>query len=213
MWATVLLPRLSPLDGFWQDLRGLIVRSVLWVVPCAIYLRSQHGRWALRPLRLNLPPTVSHWVAALGLITATSLAVSIDVARKSQSDLASVWGRLVHELSFAFPATPLFEELVFRGVILSELVVLFGMASSQSALAVVRARFWLANLVSSLVFTGLHWPWWIYTEGIDSPEMWMKSAGVFLLSMVLGVLFVRGQSLWPCVLLHWLNNELSRLLV
>lgn len=179
VWATIVLPRLSPLEGFWQDLRGVLVRVVLWVIPCAIYLHSQHGRRALSPLRLNLPPTVSHWVAALGLITATSLAVSIDVARKSRSDIASVWGQLLRELSFAFPATPLFEELVFRGVILSELLVLFGVVSSQSALAVVRARFWLANLLSSLVFTGLHWPWWIYTDGIASPEMWMKSAGVF----------------------------------
>src|SRR5690606_9388160 len=144
------------------------VRVVLWVIPCAIYLRWQHGRRALSPLRLNLPPTSSHWFAALGLITATSLAVSIDVARKSQSDVISVWGRLIHEVSFAFPATALFEELVFRGVILSELLALLGVASSQSALAVVRARFWLSNLLSSLVFTGLHWPWWIYTDGICS---------------------------------------------
>lgn len=71
-------------------------------------------------------------------------------------------------------------------------------------------RAWFANLGASLVFVGMHWPWWIYVEGL-SFGIFVKSLPVFLLSLVLGVVFTRGRSLWPCVLLHWLNNSLAGL--
>jgi membrane protease YdiL (CAAX protease family) len=138
----------------------------------------------------------------------------------------------------------LLEELVFRGVILAELLNLavaeqgrVGAATPNAAASAgnvvsapeersatplnatpgvpeperLRLSFWMANLSTSLAFVGLHWPWWIFTEGLSFVVL-ARSAGVFALSSVLGMLLVRSRSIWPCVFVHWLNNALVSLL-
>lgn len=210
LWATLLLPRLSPVDGIAQHVRSVGVRLLLWVLPSAVYLWHQYGKRALDPLQLGPPPSARHWAVSAALTVAASLAVSVDVARKLGVAPVTVWHRLVANYEFHFPTAPLFEELIFRGVIFSELITLLGVRSwTDSASLPARGRFWLANVMASVVFTGLHWPWWVYTHGLGDPRVYVQSAGVFLISIVLGILFVRGRSVWPCVVLHWLNNELS----
>ena len=106
---------------------------------------------------------------------------------------------------------------MFRGVVFSGLLEVFMYAAlgqyegdtQRRALLTWRAA-WSANLLATIVFVGAHWPYWIYTDGLGS-TLAMRSIPVFLLSLVLGMLFARGRSLWPCVLLHWINNELSAL--
>lgn len=214
LWSTVVLPRLQPVDGLAYSVRSVGVRLALWVLPCGIYLWSQHRSRALVPLQLGPPPTFRHLLVSFGMILAASLAVSIDVARKLDLSPLQVWVRLVTEFELRFPTAPFFEELTFRGVILSDLVrVLSAPAGGKggSEDLPIQPRFWLGNLAASAVFTGLHWPWWVYTNGLAAPIFWQQTAGVFFISLVLGMLFVRSRSLWPCVVLHWVNNELSGL--
>lgn len=214
IWATLVLPQLEPSQGIAYHVRSLGVRLLLWVAPCAVYLWSQYGRDALRPLQLGLPPTARHWAWSAGVTFAATLAITLNVARELGTNPIAVWKHLLQNYSFEFPATPLFEELVFRGVVFASLleVALTAVALSQyddrarSALSRWRAA-WAANLLATVVFVGAHWPYWIYTEGLST--LLMKSLPVCLLSLVLGMLFARGRSIWPCVLLHWANNELS----
>ena len=212
VWATLVLPRLGPAEGPEYFLRSVAIRSLLWVLPSAVYLRIRYGQVFYRPLRLGLPPTLRHWILSLGLIAAASVAVSLDVARKLAIPLGEVWLRLVDSFEWTVLMAPLFEEMVFRGVILGELVLLLRVGSWRDLATLEgRARFWLANILASLVFTGLHWPWWIYSLGLTSTRFWMNTVGVFALSVVLGLLFVQGRSIWPCVILHGLNNALTAL--
>ncbi len=211
IWATVVMPQLPPASGAAYHVRAIGVRLLLWVVPSLYYLQRRYGWRIHRPLQLGPPPTPRHWAIALALTALASVAVSFDVARQLQLTMAEVWLRqLSGEVSF--PTAPLLEEFVFRGVVLSELLILLGVDSwEESASLAGRGRFWLANLLASTVFTGLHWPWWIYQLGLADSQFWMNTAGVFSISIVLGLLFVRGRSLWPCVVLHWINNELTGL--
>ena len=215
-WATLVLPRLEPTQGLEYHLRSFGVRVVLWVLPCAVFLWSQYGRNSLRPLQLGLPPTWRHWAWSLGVTAAATLAISLNVARELSITPGSVWERLLRNYSFEFPSTPLFEELVFRGVVLAGLLditlmsVLLEQGASGPPTPLSRWRAaWGANVLATVVFVGAHWPYWIYTEGLD--KLAVKSLPVLLLSLVLGMLFARGRSIWPCVLLHWANNELSAL--
>jgi membrane protease YdiL (CAAX protease family) len=215
-WATLVLPRLEPTQGLEYHLRSFGVRLVLWVLPCAVFLWTQYGRNSLRPLQLGLPPTWRHWAWSLGVTAAATLAISLNVARELGLTPGSVWERLIRNYSFEFPSTPLFEELVFRGVVLAGLLditltsVLLEQGASGFPTPLSRWRAaWGANVLATLVFVGAHWPYWIYTEGLE--KLAVKSLPVLLLSLVLGMLFARGRSLWPCVLLHWANNELSAL--
>lgn len=215
-WATLVLPRLEPTQGLEYHLRSFGVRLLLWVIPCAVFLWTQYGRNSLRPLQLGLPPTWRHWAWSLGVTAAATLAISLNVARELAITPGSVWERLAHNYSFEFPSTPLFEELVFRGVVLAGLLdvtltsVLLEQGASGAPTPLSRWRAaWGANVLATVVFVGAHWPYWIYSEGLD--KLAVKSLPVLLLSLVLGMLFARGRSLWPCVLLHWANNELSAL--
>lgn len=214
-WATLVLPRLEPTQGLEYHVRSFGVRLLLWVLPCAIFLWTQYGRNSLRQLQLGAPPTWRHWAWSLGVTLAATLAISLNVARELETTPAVVWERLLRNYTFEFPSTPLFEELVFRGVVLASLLeialspAMQGNASTPpSPLSRWRAA-WGANVLATVVFVGAHWPYWIYTEGFE--KLAMKSLPVLLLSLVLGMLFARGRSLWPCVLLHWVNNELSAL--
>jgi membrane protease YdiL (CAAX protease family) len=209
VWSTGVLPTLPPLQGAAAELRAIAVRVILWIVPSGVYLWWRYRQRAADGLRLNLPPSSRHWVIAVGLTAMASFAVSIDVARKLSLSPAQVWLRLLENRSFEFPTAPVFEELIFRGVILAELLTLLAVPTVLDRHDLQsRQRAWIANLTASVVFVGLHWPWWIYTMGF-STEFWTNSLGVLLISLILGMLFFRARSLWPCIVLHWLNNSLS----
>lgn len=216
-WTTLVLPHVEPAVGAWGEVRGLFVRTLLWFLPCGIYLWSQHGRFWWHPLRLRLPPNKPRWAVAV-VITAMAVgAVSLNVARELQVTPIEVWRRLFTVHSFAFPDAPLFEELVFRGVVFSELLWLLAAqadlaqgSDADRGLRVWRAA-WSANVAATIVFVGIHWPYWIYADGLGAGLL-LKSLPIALLSLVLGMLFARSSSIWPCVAVHWFNNELSALL-
>lgn len=211
IWSTGILPRLPTTVGAVHLAQSVGVRLLFWILPCAVYLARVRRHDLLAGLGLGRPPSASGVVAASVLAVVAALAVSVDVARKLGLGLGEVWWRLVATQTFEGPETPLFEELVFRGVVFSELLRLSVLSSAEEPLPLRERiqRAWLANLAASLVFVGMHWPWWIFTEGLSTLPM--RSLPVFLLSLVLGVVFARGKSLWPCVWLHWINNSLSQL--
>lgn len=212
IWSTMVLPHLSPKSGWVQTAQSAAIRAALWVLPSGVYLWRHKGARAWDGLGLSLPPGWQSGLAATSLVMIASLAISIDVASKLEVSVLRVWPLLWERKTFEGFQTPFFEELVFRGVIFSELLALSGL-SQQASLLPLRKRIeraWLANLGASVVFVGMHWPWWIFTEGLGL-SLLIKSLPVFLLSLVLGVVFLRGKSLWPCVLLHWLNNSLAQL--
>jgi membrane protease YdiL (CAAX protease family) len=211
VWSTIVLPRLPGAQGGEHVFQAVSIRLLLWVLPAGIYLWSQDGQRLFERLWLGPPPTLRNGFNAVGISALASLAVSLDVARKLDRTPGEVWRELVATLAWELPVAPFFEELIFRGVILAQLLLVLGaMQGDHPASTAERLRVWLANLTASMIFTGLHWPWWIYSGGWG-PEFWTQSAGVFLISLVLGMVFVGGRSIWPCVVLHWLNNELSRL--
>jgi len=187
------------------------VRLALWGVPCGIYLWLVRGKEALTGLQLGLPPSRSHWYIAFVIVALASFAVSLDVARKLAVPPSEIWILFFGRVFAAFPTGELLEELTFRSVLLSEMLALWATDSSEGTTPALQRRLaWQANIAASLVFMGLHWPWWILTMGLGEKFL-LNSAGVFLISLVLGVLFIRARSVWPCVLLHVVNNTLSSL--
>ncbi len=75
---------------------------------------------------------------------------------------------------------PVLEELVYRGLLQTGLVSATGW----------RLR-WPAILVTSLIFTVVH-----------GTVVWQALPGLFVLSLILGWLYERTGSLWPCVTTH-----------
>jgi membrane protease YdiL (CAAX protease family) len=211
VWATLLLPALPPIEQPLHTLRSIAVRVVFWLMPCYVYARALHLPLTWRPWYFGLPPSPKHYALALATTLAAGLAVSLDVARKLGLAPIAVWERVLTGNTIGPPIGEFFEEFVFRGILLGEFLVVFGAAGiTANTPPSNRVRFWVANVAASLVFMGLHWPWWIYTDGLGVAFA-TRSVGVFLISLVLGMLLVQCRSLWPCVALHWLNNALSGL--
>ena len=208
VWAAVVLPEVPPLSPAMRDLVGVGVRALCWLVPAAIYLVPRYGRGTLGRLRLNPPPSSQHLLWAALLVGGWSSVLAIERAAELAIPLTDLLRRVPRSLA-PFDA-PLFEELVFRGVIFSELLQRVSDKTLRRQLSPLQARlrFWSANALASAIFVVLHWPWWLRNGGFSEALLW-QSLPIFGLSLVLGFTFERTRSLWPCVLLHWINNTLA----
>jgi len=82
----------------------------------------------------------------------------------------------------AVVAAPLFEELIFRGLI-------------QNGIVRATHRPWLGVLVASALFALIH-PWWTMPP-------------IFVLSLLLGIVYQRSQNLWAVTLMHALFNAFA----
>jgi membrane protease YdiL (CAAX protease family) len=83
------------------------------------------------------------------------------------------------------------EEIPYRGFMLQK----FG----------ERMDFWLANLITSLLFLAIHLPGWIALHTFNPGA----AASVFILGVVLALAVKYSDSLWAPILTHSANDCLS----
>jgi len=185
-------------------LSSVVSRLVLWVIPSGVYLVATRGRDWAQPLGLGFPlgPTQLYRTIILTVMVTWAL-----FAATATRNGLGIFDELHLFSSSAQPrfTAPLFEELLFRGVILSELLN-WTHKYSRSAWD-LRARFLAAQFFSAAFFVCIHWPsWW---GNLDFGAVVDRSIPVFAVGAVLGFVFAHTRSIWPCIWLHWLNNELS----
>jgi len=99
-------------------------------------------------------------------------------------DAAHDWRVTLAATCAAVIAAPLFEELIFRGLI-------------QGSIARATRSPWLAIGIASTLFAVIH-PWWTIPP-------------IFVLSVILGVIYHRTQNLWAAIFAHALFNAFSLL--
>lgn len=104
--------------------------------------------------------------------------------------LSNSWLKTILVITVA----PIAEEILFRGFLLQKFQTFLGN--------------WKANLVTSSLFVAIHFPNWIYT-GKASSEILALSVSVFALSILLGYLLLRTETLLPSIFVHMLNNIIS----
>ncbi len=90
---------------------------------------------------------------------------------------------------------PIVEESIFRGLIQSVMVETLG-----------ESRRWSIVIVASIVFMFIH-------ADFESWEHWQALPGLLVLGLVLGWLYERTGSLWPCIVVHTGFNLINVLLV
>ena len=87
------------------------------------------------------------------------------------------------------------EEILFRGYFLQQIGCYF--------------TFWTANFITSVLFLLIHFPiWYVHATTIVSGygEWVGLITFIFGFSMAQGYLFKKSNSLWPCILMHAINN-------
>ena len=85
---------------------------------------------------------------------------------------------------------PLAEEMLFRGLLLGALI----RKSRRTPASQRRLPVQLANVLTSLFFAILH------------ANAWPAPIGIFVLSLVLGKIYIATGRLWPCIVAHAVFN-------
>lgn len=179
------------------------VKLILWGVPAwGFALWRQRTTPHPTPshyLGLSVWPTARQWAGALlgtGLFLSAIIATETLTGQKTLSltgiSLSFMWPGLLSTF-----VSPWIEEVLFRGVILKEL-----------------ARFlpgWVANLLTSLLFVGIHLPFWLTHNPL--PLVIVNSVGVFIFSFFAGILTLKTASIWPATVAHVANNLVASMLV
>ncbi len=87
------------------------------------------------------------------------------------------------------------EEIPFRGLLFQKLQQLMDS--------------WRASLLSSLLFLGVHIPYWISLGQVLFPNMLYTMAYLFIFAFVLCFILRRSGSLWSCIIIHSVNDLAS----
>jgi membrane protease YdiL (CAAX protease family)/uncharacterized RDD family membrane protein YckC len=168
-------------------LAGTLIGMSLYVAGAGESLRPALAKLGLR----RFEPSALGWAALayFGYLVAIAIYASL-VVEPDQDDIARDLGLDSETIAAAFSVlliaivAPISEELFFRGLLYGGL---------RRRMAPV-----LAALISGLIFGGLH-----ATTGLTAVPP------LVILGFVLALLYERTGSLWPPILVHFVNNSLA----
>jgi uncharacterized protein len=161
------------------------------MVPMAI--AAQRGAATIEEILRRLgvrrfrPSTAAKWTAAaIGAYLLFAFVYSALVVEPHQEDIADGFGPIPVQVLLIVIAAPISEEICFRGMLFG------GLRERLPRLA--------AALIAGLIFGGLH----ALTGVTAVPPL-------IFFGFVLALLYERTGSIWPCILLHMLNNSVALL--
>ena len=178
---------------------SVTVKLILWVLPAFGYVFWVRRVSPIRYLGIAVMPSARKWLkylVVIGLFLSAQVAFQSIVGGKAPT-LAGISISITLPGVLTFVVSPFLEELLFRGLLLHELAELLPR--------------WSANLLTSLLFAGIHLPFWLSHDGM-SGALLTNTAGVFIFSLLAGWLYLDSASIWPPTLAHIANNCVAALL-
>jgi membrane protease YdiL (CAAX protease family) len=181
-------PRQEGLDTLYWTVAKLLV----WLLPIPILVRTWTGQ--------HLAGYISMGHVRRGITAGVALGLGFVILSLGKDAFTRSFGppSISPGLLNALVIAPVFEEILFRGFILRSLL--------ESGL-----RFWPANLLTALLFLGIHLPGWSFAA---SPSLTQPAAmvGIVLVGLGAGLAKQRSDSLWGSILFHAVNNLYSAFL-
>jgi uncharacterized protein len=190
-WVLGIYPRMLTLGDttFAYAILNIVLRLAIWVSPVLIYLRFVDGVNPFIYLKLG-----QYWkrgiLVGLALSLLNFLGMILRFGPPHLSMQHITWNSL---LSTSF-LIGFVEEIPFRGFILQKFQE--------------RWHFWPANLLSSVLFVGIHLPGWISLHLLSLNAV----ITIFLLGFIFALVFHYSRSLWSSIIMHSLNDFLSSVL-
>jgi membrane protease YdiL (CAAX protease family) len=165
------------------------LRLLVWVLPVFLYLRQIDHVQPIEYLRLK-----QNWKRGVMigiLLTLINFLGSVLRFGIPHPTLQSfTWNSVIGtSLLIGF-----IEEVPYRGFILQKFEERWG--------------FWVANLLSSLLFLGIHLPGWISLHLLKVESVIF----VFIFSVVMAIIFRYGKSLWGPIISHSTNDFIAFLI-
>lgn len=162
------------------------IRLLVWVLPVFLYLRYVDRLDPIDYLKLK-----ENWTRGLtiGIVFAliNFFGSMIRFGTPHPITQSLTWNSVI-STSFLIG---FIEEVPYRGFILQKLNERYG--------------FWIATLLSSLLFLSIHLPGWISLHLIKAESV----ISVFLFGTVMAIIFRYGKSLWGPIIAHSLNDFIT----
>ncbi len=180
-WCLLMVSVGSPFD---LPIPRAAFRFAAFVVPSLIYAWSSEPR-GFRQFRFT-----TNWRSGLtvGIAVATAWALLHSTQKLS-------WPVSVHAWVNVITLSPIAEEILFRCVVLDQLLT-----RTSAARAIV---------LSAVLFSLIHLPWWGVSGEKSLAEIAQLLAVMFAYGVVFGVLYQRTRSIWASLIPHSVNNLIA----
>lgn len=195
IYAVFIAPYLKGQSSLLFNLLSPIIKLLVWAIPVLMLLKSEDedvlGYLKLKGNRA----TAIRWSMRSGIaIVAYNLLVSYLFYQKFSFHPFFAW----HNWLGGVILVGFTEEILFRAYFLQRLIGRF--------------PFWTANVITAALFLLIHFPGW-YANAAQVAQgvlQWLLlMTFIFGFSLAEGWLFRRSNSLWPCIIMHSLNNFMS----
>jgi len=188
-WPWLLYPKVTAALGAETAAYALVqlsIRVTVWVVPVWLYLRYVDG---VEPVAyLKLKRHVGRGLLYALVLTAVNLVGMVARFGVPHPAVARVTWNSILGTSFL---VGFIEEIPYRGFMLRKLAERF--------------NFWLANLITSVLFVAIHLPGWIALHTLKAET----AATIFVFGFVMGTAVRWSDSLWAPIATHSANDFLS----
>lgn len=185
-----LVQYLDLLDSIPRTLVSAIVKIVIWIVPVIYLIRLIEQRNAFSYLRLRQNYIKGLKWSGWGSVVFISYFVVVNFSVLEQVDFQLGFNQWLNTILLV----GITEEIVFRGFILRKLMDSF--------------RFWVANVITALLFVSIHFPIWFYKDLFGFPNILASILNVFVMGIIFGFVYKKSNSLWSVIILHSLYNLL-----
>lgn len=183
IWTLRVLYLPAPVS---EDASGFItnngLRVLLFFGPILISVIFIFRQKLTEAFALTVPSQLGVFLGVLY----SSVLILFEILNRSVMLTANPW------MWMSFPIAPVIEELVFRGFIFTRLLKVTG--SIQTI------------LLTSILFTLIHFPGWIFILGLRGEGFIEVTGQVFVFSLIQGVIRYYSKSVCPNILVHLVNN-------
>jgi membrane protease YdiL (CAAX protease family) len=170
---------------------GSLFRFLIWVLPVFIYLKYVDKTDPFQYLKLNTNLKKGFfWSAGVVICVLILWLLSILTLNLEIKSFITI-SIFINWILFV----AVFEEILMRGFILNKLMEI--------------TSFIKALNLTSLFFVLIHWPGWILIHTYSFTKILNASAYIFALAILLGLLIKKSESLYPCIVLHALNETIA----
>lgn len=188
LWLTQYLDLINLIP---QAVISALIKILIWIVPVFLLVWSIEKRnpFTYFGLRYHLMKGMK-WTAWTAIIFVLCFFLFNTVVLNNGINLHINF----HDWLNTVLLVGITEEIVFRGFILRKLTETF--------------KFWLANVMTAILFVSIHFPIWLYRGLFEFPAILGSCFTAFILGLLFGYIYKKSKSLWSVIIIHSLYNFL-----
>ena len=181
------------MDSIPRAITSAVIKIVIWVIPVMVIVKmvEKDNPLSYLGLRYNFKKGLK-WVGWVSFIFIFYLIFNLTVL-KNDINIQIGFNKWLNTILLV----GITEEIVFRGFLLRKLMDAF--------------KFWIANVLTALLFVSIHFPIWFYRGLFEFPYILGSILTALVLGIIFGFIYKKSNSLWSVIIIHSLYNLLVSL--